>query len=88
MEEKLYDIKSLVSSRDARAITTTAHAIKSMSVNIGARHVARISAKIEKEYRHGAADTHDLENAITKLTKAYFEFLKELDMALSDALDS
>jgi len=88
MEEKLHDIKSLVSSRDARAISTTAHAIKSMSVNIGARHVAGISAKIEKEYSSGHVHTHDLEKAIPTLTKAYFEFLKELDMALSDTHDS
>ena len=88
MEEKLNGIKSLVSSRDARAISTTAHAIKSMSVNIGARHVAKISANIEKKYSDGHSDTHDLERAIPKLTKAYFEFLKELDEALSDTHNS
>ena len=32
--------------------------------------------------------TNDLENAIPRLTKAYFEFLKALDMALSDTHDS
>ena len=88
MEEKLRDIKSLVSSRDARAISATAHAIKSMSVNIGARHVAGISANIEKEYSNGPIQTNHLENAIPRLTKAYFEFLKALDMALSDTHDS
>ena len=70
MEEKLRDIKSLVSSRDARAISPTAHAIKSMSVNIGARHVAGISANIEKEYSNGPIQTNHLENAIPRLTKS------------------
>jgi len=72
MADKLQEIDDNFQSGDSDAIYRTAHAIKSMSANIGAEQVRQISSNIEIEGRAGS-----LENAgdnIILLKGAYREF--------------
>lgn len=80
MEEKLQDIERNVSSVDNISVYRTAHAIKSMSANIGADKVRTISALIEKKGREN--EISELAEPVSMLTKAYQEFLVEFDSIL------
>jgi HPt (histidine-containing phosphotransfer) domain-containing protein len=80
MEEKLQDIERDVLSQDGMSVFRTAHAIKSMSANIGAGKVKAISVLIEKKGK--ANEFSDLAEAVRALTEAYNEFLKEFDIAI------
>ena len=82
MEEKLQDIERDVRSEDSVAGYRTAHAIKSMSANIGAYKVRTISALIEKKGREN--EVFGLAEAISTLTEAYQEFLVEFDISLTN----
>lgn len=80
MEEKLQDLERDVLSQDGISVFRTAHAIKSMSANIGADKVKAISVQIEKKGK--ANEFSDLSEAVLSLTEAYNEFLKEFDLAI------
>jgi signal transduction histidine kinase/ligand-binding sensor domain-containing protein/CheY-like chemotaxis protein/HPt (histidine-containing phosphotransfer) domain-containing protein len=80
MEEKLKDIERNVITKDGTALFRTAHAIKSMSANIGADKVKKISILIEKKGK--ANEFSDLAEEIIALTQAYHEFLKEFDIVI------
>jgi CheY-like chemotaxis protein len=69
MNEKL---EQLENSRDQIEISKIAHAIKSMSANIGAEKVRVLSAKIEADAKNNQALT--LESNISELFAAYTEF--------------
>jgi signal transduction histidine kinase/ligand-binding sensor domain-containing protein/CheY-like chemotaxis protein/HPt (histidine-containing phosphotransfer) domain-containing protein len=75
MHEKLSDIDENLKNADIEQLYRTAHAIKSMSANIGAEKVRMISAQIETEGRRG--DLTGADKSITELTNAYEEFLRE-----------
>ena len=75
MEEKLRDIEHEVRSDNSVSIYRTAHAIKSMSANIGAEKVRSLSAAIESKGRDN--DIADLSESVVGLTQAYQEFLVE-----------
>ncbi len=82
MEEKLRDIERDISSEDYVSLYRTAHAIKSMSANIGAHKVRSISAHIEELGRQN--ELSGLAEAINSLEQAYQEFLLEFDAALNN----
>jgi CheY-like chemotaxis protein len=73
MEEKLREIERNIRAEDCISIYRTAHAIKSMSANIGAEKVRLISADMEKKGKEG--DLSSLSGATISLADAYHEFL-------------
>jgi len=77
MGEKLRDIEREILAQDATSIYRTAHAIKSMSANIGANRVIQISSQIEKKGRENKLV--GLAEAMIVLTDAYNEFVEEFD---------
>ena len=75
MDEKLIDISIDYKSSDPDSLYRSAHAIKSMSANIGAEKVKTLSAQIESSGREG--DLDNMARKIDKLTRAYHEFVGE-----------
>jgi CheY-like chemotaxis protein len=82
MDEKLRQIGCDLNDGDTENLSRTAHAIKSMSANIGAERVRSISALIESKGRRG--DTSDGSESIRLLKLAYTEFIDEFDHAFID----
>ncbi len=78
MDEKLRDIERDIHAQDGVSIYRSAHAIKSMSANIGANKVIHISAQIEKKGKEN--EFGGLAEAMIVLTEAYREFVEEFDM--------
>ena len=72
MDEKLIEIESNCALGDAESLYRTAHAIKSMSANIGAEKVRSISAHIEMKGRNNELD--GLSTSIENLAESYSEF--------------
>ena len=71
-DEKITEMNKHIESGDATSIYRTAHAIKSMSANIGAEKVRFISSKIEIA---GKTDQiSDLSEFIHDLDDGYYEF--------------
>ena len=83
MEEKLREIGCNLNDGDTESLFRTAHAIKSMSANIGAERVRTISALIESKGKKG--DTSDGHEAIRMLKLAYTEFVEEFDQAFIES---
>jgi signal transduction histidine kinase/ligand-binding sensor domain-containing protein/CheY-like chemotaxis protein/HPt (histidine-containing phosphotransfer) domain-containing protein len=77
MNEKLKEIELNVVSNDNVSIYRSAHAIKSMSANIGAERVQSISYEIEKKGREN--DLIGLMDAIYFLRAAFHEFIEEFN---------
>jgi signal transduction histidine kinase/ligand-binding sensor domain-containing protein/CheY-like chemotaxis protein/HPt (histidine-containing phosphotransfer) domain-containing protein len=75
MDEKLVEIRRNFQSKDAISVYRTAHAIKSMSANIGAEKVKAISFEIEKMGK--AQDLSAEEEVTALLVNAYHEFILE-----------
>ena len=73
MEEKLDELERQIKEEDCKSIYRTAHAIKSMSANIGAAKVRAVSAKIESNSGSGRAG--DLYKELECLTTSYMEFI-------------
>ena len=73
MGEKLSEIAANAEANDSEKLYRTAHAIKSMSANIGAERVRVISAGIEKNARNGIID--DIDQSITELRISYDDFV-------------
>jgi signal transduction histidine kinase/ligand-binding sensor domain-containing protein/CheY-like chemotaxis protein len=82
MESKLAEIQGLFDISDTEELYKTAHAIKSMSANIGAKKVQKISAEIESVARSGSMQ--DLETKITALQAAYEQFLEIFQPELAE----
>jgi HPt (histidine-containing phosphotransfer) domain-containing protein len=85
MEEKLKELDQYFSDRDAISVYQTAHAIKSMSANIGANKVREIGVEIETMGRES-----DLDRAIglrETLGASFREFVWyfEQEIAQSDS---
>lgn len=83
MDEKLRQISCNLNDGDTENLSRTAHAIKSMSANIGAERVRSISALIESKGKKG--DTSDGYEAIRMLQLAYTEFVDEFDQAFIES---
>lgn len=75
MTEKLSEMADNLSVSDPEKLYRTAHAIKSMSANIGAERVRSISAQIESNGRDG--NIVEAQESLTELTQAYEEFVAE-----------
>ncbi|MEM6581737.1 MAG: Hpt domain-containing protein, partial [Pseudomonadota bacterium] len=75
MEEKLTEISSDFRMGDSDRLYKTAHAIKSMSANIGAEKVRLISAEVEGLGRTG--NIADIEKSLLEISDAYEEFVTE-----------
>lgn len=73
MEAKLEEIREDLHTEDSEVLYKTAHAIKSMSANIGAKKVQKVSAEIEAIARSGS--TSQVEPILDDLDLAYSEFL-------------
>jgi CheY-like chemotaxis protein len=80
MEEKLTELRGNTLHPDGKIIYRTAHAIRSMSTNVGAERVNIISSQIEKKSK--ANEFTDLPDAVVELTKAYEEFVEEFDSSV------
>ena len=75
MDVKLTEIANNVNQGDREQLCKNAHAIKSMSANIGAERVRNISATIEQNAKDGT--TQNVEEAIENLCLSYSEFVEE-----------
>ncbi|KAA1194573.1 response regulator [Pseudohalioglobus sediminis] len=84
MEEKINELVDQVKRGDSQSVYKTAHAIKSMSANIGAEKVRQIAARFEKLGRERKAS--DIQPQLHELMLARSEFAQEmLEAELSDA---
>ena len=75
MQEKLTEISNDLRSGDPDKLYRTAHAIKSMSANIGAEKVRSISAEVEGIGRSGNIAT--VGTSLLEISEAYEEFVRE-----------
>ena len=82
MNDKLIELESDVSSGDPQALYRTAHAIKSMSANIGAEQVRRHSSNIEIMGRSGSIE--GVKDAIQPLKDAYANFIVQFEAEIKD----
>ncbi len=82
MVEKLIEIEKNRQSGDSESLYRTAHAIKSMSANIGAEKVQAISAEIEANGRSAILD--NMTDEIDRLNIAYQEFIEEFRIEFVD----
>jgi CheY-like chemotaxis protein len=73
MTTKISEMGSHIEKGDLKGIYTSAHAIKSMSANIGAEKVRTIAAHLEKIGREGKIEV--TKNDVLKLQNAYHEFV-------------
>ena len=74
MDEKLEELDGDLVSADPQALYKTAHAIKSMSANMGAEQVRIHSSNIEVLGKSGSVD--GAEDMTTQLKSSYLEFVK------------
>jgi len=77
MQIKLIEISDYFDAGDSEKIYKTAHAIKSMSANIGAEKVRAISASMELNGRDGSIC--EIPKAILELSTAYEEFVEQFE---------
>jgi signal transduction histidine kinase/ligand-binding sensor domain-containing protein/CheY-like chemotaxis protein/HPt (histidine-containing phosphotransfer) domain-containing protein len=82
MVEKLLEIESNLESEDTYALYQTAHAIKSMSANIGAEQVRRHSANIEMLGKSGTLT--GASPAIKQLNESYTEFVEAFTLEMAN----
>jgi HPt (histidine-containing phosphotransfer) domain-containing protein len=75
MQEKLTEISDDLQSGDTDKLYRTAHAIKSMSANIGAEKVRLISAEVEGLGRSG--NIARVGTSLLEISEAYEEFVRE-----------
>jgi signal transduction histidine kinase/ligand-binding sensor domain-containing protein/CheY-like chemotaxis protein/HPt (histidine-containing phosphotransfer) domain-containing protein len=79
MDEKLSEMSGQIKSGDAISVSRTAHAIKSMSANIGAEKIRLISSQIELA---GKSDNLViLGQELERLMRSYSEFKKSFEAA-------
>lgn len=78
MSTKMAEADDNIRKREAGDLFRNAHAIKSMSANIGAEKIRSISAEIEMQAKRG--DLEGIEQKLSTLSSAYEEFLKEFRM--------
>jgi CheY-like chemotaxis protein len=75
MGTKMTEVGDNIRQNKSGDLFRSAHAIKSMSANIGAEKVRSISAEIEVQAKRG--DLEGIEQKLSTLSNAYEEFLKE-----------
>jgi signal transduction histidine kinase/ligand-binding sensor domain-containing protein/CheY-like chemotaxis protein/HPt (histidine-containing phosphotransfer) domain-containing protein len=77
MGEKLEELSHEYQTKNLDSLYRTAHAIKSMSANIGAERVKSVSGTIEQLGRDG--EMTDMETLIPSLNSAYTEFMETFE---------
>jgi len=82
MESKLSELNADYRNEDFDSLYRTAHAIKSMSANMGAEQVRSISAKVEGLARISNAD--DIDVLIKEISYAYDEFNVQFEKNFSN----
>lgn len=82
MAEKLVVIEREVTSRDYESIFRTAHAIKSMSANIGAIQVRMLSQELEKMGK--SQKVIDMGKMTKELIDAHFEFIRQFKQIIDE----
>ena len=80
MQEKLQEMSQNIGKGDAGQINRAAHAIKSMSANIGAEKVRIISSNMEAKCRGG--ELTDIDGSIASLSEAFEEFVEQFRMEI------
>jgi CheY-like chemotaxis protein len=80
MDEKLEEIRENFKTADSETLYQTAHAIKSMSANVGAKKVKQLSGEIESIARSGSITQVDA--ILDDLDSAYAEFLTAFTLEL------
>jgi len=75
MEDKLVEISRDLKDGNPERLSRTAHAIKSMSANIGAEKVRSISAQVEEWGKAGKFE--EVPNSLSDLSQAYQEFVEK-----------
>lgn len=83
MGQKIVELSEAAAKSDAKSASSVAHAIKSMSANLGAEKVRIISAEVEKHSRGG--DLKDLGSRVVDIEFAYKEFLKHAEEHIQKA---
>ncbi len=80
--QSVADIRSAAQAGDSDALAKAAHALKSMSFNVGARHVAQIAGQMELQAREERVcpDAAELKRLDEELERAFGE-LRELSKA-------
>ena len=78
MHEKLQEMSQNIGKGDAGQIYRTAHAIKSISANIGAKKVRLIISNMEAKCRGG--ELTDADESIASLSEAFEEFVEQFRM--------
>ena len=81
MDSKLSEFSALSIEQDPQAVYKTAHAIKSMSANIGAEKVRIIGERIEQRAKQGLE--LDMAEELHALHEAYKEFLAEFEQLIA-----
>lgn len=74
MESKLAQLEIEYANNDLTAMYKSAHAIKSMSANIGAKRVIEISASIEAKGKKN--EMADIKKQLDELRSSYLEFIE------------
>ena len=82
MQEKLVEIREDSEHPNKTKTYRTAHAIKSMSTNVGAERVSLIAAEIAQDAK--ANNFAGLTHAVIQLNNSYQEFIEEFDAYLSE----
>jgi len=77
MQEKLTALDSQFKSDNFEEIPKTAHAIKSMSANLGAKQLRLLSAKLEHDLKNGKLS--EIEHQVLEISNAYDEFIYLFD---------
>src|SRR6056297_3142107 len=75
MLDKMIELEKNVQAQDSTSLYKTAHAMKSMSANIGAEKVRYICWDLEN--RGKQADLDNIDSKVSQLKAAYQEFLQE-----------
>ena len=77
MDEKLEQMSKELEQGNTEQFYRSAHAVKSMSANIGAEKVRLISALLESKGRQG--EFSEARNSIDLLRNAYIEFVERFE---------
>lgn len=85
MAAKITELKNAKDNIDSELASSAAHAIKSMSANLGAEKVRLIGADVERKSRVG--DLENLGNRIEDIDIAYREFLKHAEELIRTTRD-
>lgn len=80
VQEKLDELDAAILAEDSENCYKTAHAVKSMSANVGAEKVRQISAQIEIAGKEGNIEI--VKNTLILLEPAVHEFLRKVESDL------